>query len=63
MCAVDLPNTALRDKVVRRCFEDGMIVLKCGTRSVRFRPTLTVGAEAIDQGVQRLDQAVGEAVA
>lgn len=63
MCAVDLPNTALRDKVVRRCFEDGMIVLKCGTRSVRFRPTLTVGAEAIDQGVQRLDQAIGEAVA
>lgn len=63
MCAVDLPTTALRDKVVRRCFEDGMIVLKCGTRSVRFRPTLTVGAEAIDQGVQRLDQAIGEAVA
>ncbi|MBI3202203.1 MAG: L-lysine 6-transaminase [Myxococcales bacterium] len=63
MCAMDLPSTELRDKVVRRCFEDGMIVLKCGTRSVRFRPTLTVGADAIAEGVQRLDQAIGEAVA
>ncbi len=63
MCAMDLPSTELRDKVVRRCFEDGMIVLKCGTRSVRFRPTLTVGSDAIAEGVQRLDQAIGEAVA
>jgi L-lysine 6-transaminase len=58
MCAVDLPTPELRGKVVRRCFEDGMIVLKCGPRSVRFRPTLSVTAEAIGEGVARLERAI-----
>jgi hypothetical protein len=52
MCAVDLPTPELRGRVVRRCFDDGMIVLKCGPRSVRFRPTLSVTAEAISEGVR-----------
>ncbi|MEB2311945.1 MAG: L-lysine 6-transaminase [Sorangiineae bacterium] len=58
MCAIDLPTTEARDRVVRECFDDGMIVLKCGARSVRFRPTLTVTAEAIAEGVERLDRAI-----
>ena len=58
MCAIDLPTQELRDRVVRRCFDDGMIVLSCGVRSVRFRPTLTVRAEAIQEGVERLDAAI-----
>ena len=62
MCAIDLPTPDLRNKVVRRCFEDGMIVLKCGPRSIRFRPTLTVSADAIQEGVRRLGQAIGEVV-
>ncbi len=63
MCALDLPDTETRNRVVRQCFEDGMIVLACGSRSVRFRPTLTVSQEAIQEGVARLDQAIGEVVA
>ncbi len=62
MCAIDLPTTETRDKVVRRCFDDGMIVLKCGSRSVRFRPTLTVSADAISEGVERLGKAIGEVI-
>jgi len=60
MCAIDLPSTELRNSVVQRCFEDEMIVLKCGPRSIRFRPTLTVTADAIQEGVRRLGQAIGE---
>jgi L-lysine 6-transaminase len=60
MCAIDLPSKELRNKVVRRCFEDGMIVLPCGTHSIRFRPTLTVTADAIAEGVDRLERAIGE---
>lgn len=63
MCAIDLPSTELRNKVVQRCFEDEMIVLKCGPSSIRFRPTLTVTPDAIQEGVRRLGQAIGEAVA
>jgi L-lysine 6-transaminase len=58
MCAIDLPTPEIRNRVVKQCFEDGMIVLNCGRRSVRFRPTLTVGAEAIAEGVRRLEHAI-----
>lgn len=60
MCAIDLPSTELRNRAVQRCFEDGMIVLKCGPRSIRFRPTLTVTPDAIEEGVRRLGLAIGE---
>lgn len=63
MCALDLPSADMRGRVVRQCFEDGMIVLACGPRSVRFRPTLTVDADVISEGVARLQQAIGEVVA
>lgn len=59
MCAIDLPTPELRTRVIRQCFEDGMIVLPCGKRSVRFRPTLTVQAEGIAEGVRRLEHAMG----
>jgi 4-aminobutyrate aminotransferase-like enzyme len=35
-----------------------MIVLPCGTRSIRFRPTLTVGADLVAEGLARFERAV-----
>ena len=58
MCAIDLPDTKTRDLAVKRCFADGMLVLACGTRSLRFRPALNVTAENISDGVQRLEAAL-----
>jgi L-lysine 6-transaminase len=58
MCAIDLPSPEVRNRVVRQCFDDGMIVLRCGRQSIRFRPTLTVSAEAIAEGVARLERAI-----
>jgi L-lysine 6-transaminase len=58
MCAIDLPSTEIRNDVIRRCFDDKMIVLSCGDHSVRFRPTLTVQTDAIEEGVRRLELAV-----
>lgn len=58
MCSVDLPDRATRDAVIAECFAAGMIVLACGQRSVRFRPTLTVDAEIVAEGAQRLERAI-----
>lgn len=58
MCALDLPDAATRDAAVDACFADGMIVLRSGTRSLRFRPTLTVSAEEIAEGLARLERAL-----
>lgn len=58
-CAVDLPDTAIRDAVTARLFHhEHAFVLGCGTRSIRFRPTLTVTEEEIADGLARLERAV-----
>jgi len=62
MCALDVASTELRNRIVRQCFEDGMIVLSCGPRSIRFRPTLSVTRDAIKAGVERLEHATTRAL-
>jgi L-lysine 6-transaminase len=58
MCAIDLADAAARDAVVQACFDEGMIVLKSGTRSLRFRPTLTIDADLVAEGLRRLARAL-----
>lgn len=55
MCAIDLPDAEKRNATIKACFEEGMIVLACGPRSIRFRPTLNVGAELVVEGARRLE--------
>jgi L-lysine 6-transaminase len=57
MCAVTLATPELRDRVVARLRTDErVIVLGCGTRSLRFRPALTVAEEELAEGVAALDR-------
>lgn len=58
MCAIDLPDAKTRDAAIKRCFTDGMLVLACGTRSLRFRPALNVTPEIVAEGIQRLEAAI-----
>lgn len=57
MCAVDLPDGAARDATVRRAFALGMIILPCGTHSIRFRPPLDVAPAELDEAVDLLRRA------
>ncbi len=59
MCAFSLADGETRDRLVKACHEDGLLVLPCGTNSVRFRPPLSITAEEIDEGLQRLDEIMG----
>lgn len=59
MCAFDLPTTELRDKLRQACYDRDMMVLSCGTRSLRFRPVLDIDAEHIERGMEILDEATG----
>jgi L-lysine 6-transaminase len=58
MCAIDLEDTAMRDATVKKAYELGMIILPSGTVSLRFRPTLDVTAEELDEAVAILRRAV-----
>ncbi|MFN2522727.1 MAG: L-lysine 6-transaminase [Mycobacteriales bacterium] len=57
MCAFTLTDGALRDRVLTRLRDDErVLLLGCGTRSVRFRPALTVTADELAAGVAALDR-------
>jgi L-lysine 6-transaminase len=72
MCAFDLPDTAQRDRLLAILRErKRILLLPAGTRSIRFRPALTisedelaVGRKAIERSLDRLaaEQAPGAAV-
>jgi L-lysine 6-transaminase len=56
MCAIDLPETADRDEVVRVLRDDEQVLLlPCGDRSLRFRPALTVSSEELDLACDALE--------
>jgi L-lysine 6-transaminase len=52
--AVDLPDAKTRDDVWRKLFDSGLLVLKSGERSIRFRPALDVKKEVVDEAMEIL---------
>jgi L-lysine 6-transaminase len=57
MCALDLPDGGTRADVIRRLYDDEhVLALGCGSRSVRFRPALTVTDDELDQAVAAFDR-------
>lgn len=61
-CAFDLSLESIRDEVVSKCFDEGLIILPCGTNSIRFRPPLNVSKEHIDQGMEIIAKSVADTV-
>lgn len=42
LCAFDLPTTEERDDFLARAYEKELLILGCGPRTVRFRPSLAI---------------------
>jgi len=53
MCAFDLPDGRTRDDFRKTAFEENMLILGCGTKSIRFRPILCVEEERINEMNER----------
>ncbi|WP_456480446.1 acetylornithine/succinylornithine family transaminase [Nautilia sp.] len=56
MRALRAKDTKIRDEIVKKAFENKLLVLKAGTHSVRFLPPLTITKEEIDEGFDRLKE-------
>jgi L-lysine 6-transaminase len=63
MCAIDFPDGATRDAVADQAYELGVIILPCGTRSLRFRPPLDITAAEVDEALALVAKAMDRAVA
>jgi len=60
ICAFDMPDTETRNKLITKVYNKGMIIISCGNRTVRFRPSLNVDKGSIDKGLAILDKAICE---
>ena len=52
----------LRDKIIHRCFERGLLLLGCGKNSIRFAPPLIVGREEIELALQILKDSISQSL-
>jgi L-lysine 6-transaminase len=58
LCAVDLPSADVRNRVLKRCYDEQLIILACGQRSLRFRPFLNVDSESVAECLLRFERAL-----
>jgi L-lysine 6-transaminase len=52
--AFDLPDPKTRDEFWKGLFDRGLLVLKSGDRSIRFRPALDITTEVVDEAMDLL---------
>ncbi|MBL7995366.1 L-lysine 6-transaminase [bacterium] len=58
MCAFDLPLTETRDALVKKAYGQGLLILKCGGRTIRLRPALNITKSEIDEAMGLLRNAL-----
>ena len=54
MCSFNLPSAEMRKKFLDELYKNRLLILGCGSQSVRFRPTLTITKENIDDGMVKI---------
>lgn len=55
------PADKLRDDIVDRAFESGLLTLGCGKNTIRISPPLCITKGQIDEGLEVLEQAITDA--
>ena len=49
--ALDMPDTEARNGLNRKCWDDGLAVLNCGNRTLRFRPPLIFSEADVEKAL------------
>jgi L-lysine 6-transaminase len=60
MIAFDLPTAQLREKAQDRMLANGLLLLGCGVRSIRFRPPLNLAAVDADAALEIVRKSLKE---
>jgi L-lysine 6-transaminase len=62
LLAFDLPDTATRNAIRQKCWDEGLATLACGPRSLRFRPSLIFSEGDARQAIAILREVLGSGV-
>ena len=57
MRGIRCKNDDILGKIIKKAFENGVLVLKAGQSTLRFLPPLTISKEEMDEGFKRLESA------
>lgn len=60
MVALEMATPELRDSMVQKAFQRGLLVLPAGKQAVRFSPALTVSEQEIDVALEILDRCLAD---
>lgn len=60
MAAFDLDTAQNRNQLIDKAYEEGLILIGCGDRSIRFRTPLTIKQEELNEGLGIIRKAVKE---
>ncbi len=52
MCSFDLPTTQQRNDFRKLCEKEKLLILGCGSKTIRFRPALNIKKQDIDDGLK-----------
>lgn len=58
MCAFDVDSPQRRDAIVREAIKRNLLILSCGTHSIRLRPSLTFSLSEVNEMAGRLQESV-----
>ena len=56
LCSFDLPNTELRNQFRKIAENEKLLILGCGTSSIRFRPMLNINDNELEEGLQIIEK-------
>ena len=60
MCAFDLAEAQMRDLLKQKCYEEGLILIGAGDRSIRFRPPLNITRDELSIGLNIIREQLKE---
>lgn len=60
MSAFDLDTAQNRNQLISKAYEEGLILIGCGDRSIRFRPPLTITQDELAEGLGIIKNALKE---
>ena len=56
MCSFDLPDKETRDKFRKHSYDEKLLILGCGEKSIRFRPPLNITNAQLEEGLQVIEK-------
>lgn len=51
-------STTIRNEVIQRAFNDGLLLIPCGSNALRFTPALNIQRSLIDEGLKIFEEAL-----